>query len=398
MNPTVLFLTALGQAFSALALYGPAHPMRQAATFRVFKALGDVLTAGSPLRLSFLDSEVIAGSRPITELRGWEWGSRLSAAGIQRLEVALVPAPTADDVEAMLVAIRARLLAPTDPPAMSTHGPIRMGPLGIAGGSGGSGGDGGGGGGTALVMMSVVDSMAANGLATELDGVSFIHEEVLAGRALPMVEVDAIVRSLACTIRREQGLLLPLLDIRDVDEYTTTHCCNVAMLSMGLSDELGLSDADTRAIGIAGLLHDIGKVRIPAELLTKPGKLSAEERAIIETHPVEGARILSGRGLGHSLEATVAYEHHIWFNGKGGYPRYSYPRETHFASRIVHVADIYDAICSIRPYRDAWPRDRALELIASLAGVQLDPHITTAFLRMAATATEERSHASEQQP
>ncbi len=391
MNPVVLFLTALGQAFSALALYGPEHPMRQAATGRVHKALQEVLAAGQPLRLSFMESEVVAGARPLTELRGWEWGSRLSAAGIQRLEVAVLPPLLPADVELMLTTIRARLQAPTEPPVAWTQGPLRMGPLAVAGGGGG-----GSGGGTALLMSSVADALAASGLATELDGVDFIHDEVSAGRQLPMAEVDGIVRSLALTIRREQGLLLPLLDIRDVDEYTSAHCCNVAMLSMGLSDELGLSDADTRAIGTAALLHDIGKVRIPKEVLTKPGKLSAEERAIIETHPVEGARILAARGLGHSLAAAVAYEHHIWFNGKGGYPKYRFPRETHFASRIVHVADIYDAICSIRPYRDPWPRARALELIASLAGVELDPRIATAFVRMASGATEMRSRASEQ--
>lgn len=392
MNPTVLFLTALGQAFSALALYGPEHPMRQAATGRVHTALVDLLTAGAPLRLSFMDNEVVSGSRPITDLRGWEWGSRLSAAGIQRLEVGLAPAATPADVELMLAAIRSRLLAPTEAPVAWAQGPIRMGPLGVAGGGGG----GGAGGGMAVVMTSISDALAASGLASELGGVSYIHDEVSAGRQLPMVEVDGIVRALAVTIRREQGLLLPLLDIRDVDEYTTAHCCNVSMLSMGLSDELGLSDADTRAIGTAALLHDIGKVRIPKEVLTKPGALTDEERALIQTHATEGAKILSARGIGNSLAATVAYEHHIWFNGKGGYPDFTFPRETHFASRIVHVADIYDAMCSKRPYREPLSRDRALEIITSLAGVQLDPRIATAFVRMASGATELRSQASEQ--
>jgi putative nucleotidyltransferase with HDIG domain len=389
VNPTVLFLTTLGQAFSALALYGPEHPMRQAATGRVHTALVDLLAAGAPLRLSFMDDEVVSGARRITDLRGWEWGRRLSAAGIQRLEVDVDPAATPADVALMLAAIRSRLLAPTEAPAAWAQGPIRMGPLGVAGG-------GGGGGGTAVVMTSVADALAATGLAAELDGVSFIHDEVAAGRQLPMVEVDGIVRALSVTVQREQGLLLPLLDIRHVDEYTMAHCCNVAMLSLGLSIELGLSDDETRAIGAAALLHDIGKVRIPHEVLTKPGALTVEERALIATHPVEGAKILSARGIGHSLAATVAYEHHIWFNGEGGYPRFTYPRDTHYASRIVHVADIYDAVSSRRPYRDAWPRDRALSLIASLGGVELDPHMAAAFVRMANNATEVRYQVSEQ--
>jgi putative nucleotidyltransferase with HDIG domain len=168
------------------------------------------------------------------------------------------------------------------------------------------------------------------------------------------------------------------------------------MLSMGLSDQLGLSDADTRAIGTAALLHDIGKTRIPIEVLTKPGMLSDQERLVIQRHPVEGARILTRRGLGNSLAATVAYEHHIWFNGNGGYPKLSYPRSTHFASRIVHVSDIYDAISSKRPYHEPWPRDKALELIRKLAGVELDPQVAEAFLTMAASATEVRQQVGDQ--
>jgi len=233
-------------------------------------------------------------------------------------------------------------------------------------------------------MNSTID------LGAEVRAVDYIHSEVRSGRNIPMAEVDGIVRALAVTIRRDQGLLLPLLDICSFDQYTTSHCCNVAMLSMALSDQLGLSDADTRAIGAAALLHDIGNTQIPSELLTRPGTLTAEERLLIQTHPAEGSRILTARGLGNSLAATVAYEHHVWFNGAGGYPQLSYPRETHFASRIVHVCDIYDAVRSLRPYHDPCPRDRALELIRLLAGLELDPRIAEAFLTMAAGATEFR--------
>jgi len=231
---------------------------------------------------------------------------------------------------------------------------------------------------------------SVSNLGAEVQAVDYIHSEVLSGRTIPMAEVDGVVRALAVTIRREQGLLLPLLDIRDVNQYATSHCCNVAMLSMGLSDQLGLSDADTRAIGTAALLHDIGNTQIASELLTKPGALMPEERLVIQTHPAEGARLLTARGLGNALAATVAYEHHIWFSGTGGYPQLRYPREVHFASRIVQVCDIYDALTSLRPYHDPWPQDRALDMIRSLAGVELDPLIAEAFLTMAAGATEVR--------
>ncbi len=384
MNPTITFLTALGQAFAAQALYADDHPMRHNSTARVLQSLMAALGHGT-VRLSFLDTDVIAGSRPLTELRGWEWGARLSAAGVQRLEISAVPAPTALDIDAMLLALRHRLTVTDEAHTTWSRGGIRLGPLTVAATEENE-----------ALLTSVVDAFACSGLGAEVDAVDYIHAEVGAGRAVPMAEVDGIVRALAQTIRREQGCLLPLLDIRTFDEYTTTHCCNVSMLSMGLSDQLGLSDSDTRAIGTAALLHDIGKTRLRPGLLTKPGKLSAEERLEMQAHPVEGAKILTARGLGHSLAATVAYEHHIWFNGQGGYPRFSYPRGTHFASRIVHVADIYDAISSKRPYHDPFPRDQAFELIRRLAGVEIDPQIADAFLIMTAGATESRTLVSDQ--
>jgi len=390
MNPAVAFLTALGQAFSALTLYGETHPMRTAAMERLLQALLHLLENGAPLRLSFIDSEVIVGSRPLTELRGWEWGARLSAVGIQRVEIALQPMPTIDDVTALMAAMRARIVSPDSAPTTwSQHG-IRIGPLSVGGAGGESGLDGS----TARqdhaldALTSIVDAIAMSGLGAEMSAVDHIHDEVGAGRHVPMTEVGVVVRLLALTIRREQGSLLQLLQIRDVDAYTSAHCCNVALLSMGLSDQLGLSDADTRAIGTAALLHDIGKVRLPTEVLRKTGTLTDAERAVIESHPVEGARILTGRGSGHGLAATVAYEHHIWFNGHGGYPHVSYPRTTHYASRIVHVADMYDSLCSTRADRAAWSRERALELLQSRAGVELDPEIVAAFVAMARATPE----------
>ncbi len=386
MNPTVSFLTALGQAFAALSLYGEGHPMRQGALTRLVDALHRLLERG-PVVISFVDGDVIVGTRPVTELRGWDWGARFAAVGIQRLEFSRAPQPEVAEVAAMLTAMRGRLAAASGQSEPWQLGGIRFGPLALQGGSEGP---------VELhaprtaPSTSLIDALATSVLAAETDAVEYINAEVAAGRNVPMLEVEAVVHGLALTIHREQDVVLPLLDLRSFDEYTTTHSCNVAMLSLGLSEQLGLAEADARAIGVAALLHDIGKMRLPQEVLTKPGKLTAAERTIIESHPVEGARILSERGLGNSLAATVAYEHHIWYNGKGGYPRFGYPRTTHFASRIVHVCDIYDALCSIRPYRAAWPRARALGLLQSIAGVELDPEVTAAFVQMANDATEAR--------
>ena len=390
MTPATTFLTSLGQALAAQSLYSEEHPMRRTAIVRLHTAISTVLQAGA-LRLSFLQGDVIAGTRAVTDLRGWEWGSKLSAAGIQRLELSENVATRLEDVESMLAEMLRRLAMPGQETGSWSAGALRMGPVAIAAVRSVIDDD--------VEILDSLDSLSRSDtprLGAEIAAVNFVHEQVERGGKIPMAEVDGIVRALAVTMRRDSGCLLPLLDIRNYDEYTTSHCCNVAMLSMGVADQLGLSDADSRAIGSAALLHDIGKTRISRELLTKPGALTPEERLEIQRHPVEGARILTDRGLGHGLAATVAYEHHIWFNGKGGYPVYNYARQTHFASRIVHVSDIYDAVSSKRPYHEPWPREKTLKLIRSLAGIELDPHIADAFLTMVEGAIEHRMQLSEQ--
>jgi putative nucleotidyltransferase with HDIG domain len=384
MTPMVQFLTALGQVFAAMTLYHADHPMRRSALERLRATLDAALPDGAALRVSFIDGEVVIGQRTVSELRGWEWSARFSAVGLQRLEILTAPSP--DDIEAMLSEMRSRLAGTGDTTAAWAHGPIRLGALAVSPDEATG----------TVVVDSVIDALEFSGLGAELEAIGYVHAEVADGKDVPLAEVEAIVHGLALTIRREQDVLLPLLDLRTFDEYTTTHSCNVSMLAIGLSEALGLGDADARAIGTAALLHDIGKMRLPQEVLVKPGKLSEAERRLIESHPVEGARILGNRGPGNGLAATVAYEHHIWFNGQGGYPTLEFARPTHYASRIVHVCDIYDALCSRRPYREAWPREKALALIESLAGTELDPAITPAFVALVRGATELRHTVAEE--
>jgi putative two-component system response regulator len=156
---------------------------------------------------------------------------------------------------------------------------------------------------------------------------------------------------------------------------------NVAVLSMGLAERLGLPPAQVRAHGIAGLLHDIGKTRIPLELLTKPGRLSDEERVMINKHPADGARIIMQSDEELDLAAIVAYEHHIMLNG-GGYPLLHYSRPCILASRLVHVCDVFDALRTKRPYRDAWESEKVFAYLLERAGTEFDPDLVSAFVGM----------------
>jgi putative nucleotidyltransferase with HDIG domain len=218
-------------------------------------------------------------------------------------------------------------------------------------------------------------------LGAETETIRWLHQQVQQQDRLHLSEAEAVVRSLSVAMHSEQRIMLPLLQLRNFDEYTTTHSMNVSVLVMALAEHLGLGGADVRAFGVAGLLHDIGKVTIPLDVLNKPGKLNEEERDLINRHPEAGARQILRAEEDLDLAAIVAYEHHIMIDGSG-YPTMRFPRECHFASRLVHVCDVYDALRTKRPYRDAWESSRALAYIGERAGVEFDRDLAEAFTRM----------------
>ena len=119
-------------------------------------------------------------------------------------------------------------------------------------------------------------------MGEEADAVRWFQQEVKTRGVLPLPEAEAVVRSLSVAMHAGQQIVIPLLQLKEFDQYTTTHGMNVAVLTMALAEHLGLGARDVRAFGIAGLLHDLGKVRIPLEILTKPGKFTDEDRACLE--------------------------------------------------------------------------------------------------------------------
>jgi HD-GYP domain-containing protein (c-di-GMP phosphodiesterase class II) len=218
-------------------------------------------------------------------------------------------------------------------------------------------------------------------LTEEADAVAWLHDEVSDDRGLAVAEAEAVVASLGAVMHGDRQLMVPLLTLKDFDQYTTTHAINVAVLTMGLAEYLGLSRREIRTYGMAGLLHDLGKVRVPIDILRKPGTLTDEERHAMEHHPVDGARIILSGSRRHDLCATVAFEHHIMIDG-GGYPAHRTRGGCHHASRLVHVCDVFDALRTHRPYRVAWAVPEILAYIEARIGVELDVDIARAFLSM----------------
>ena len=381
------FLHALAQALAVVALYPPGHATRLRALDSTYQKLVDLFAVNERPVFSFLGDEVVLGNRPLRELRDWEWSSRLAGIGMQRLEFDSNIAISVEELDALLDHIIARLtLRPTDSSVARQERVtgIRFGAVGV-GDEGAPAGAPEGAPEDALEEEpeneEVATATAAYSLEEEAEAVVWVHDVLRDGGELPLMEAEAVVRSLTVAMHGDRQMMLPLLQLRQFDEYTTTHSLNVSVLSMGLAEWLGLGGRDVRAVGVAGLLHDLGKVTIPKEILNKPGRFDDREREIMNTHPVEGARMILTSDQQLDLAAAVAYEHHIMIDG-GGYPSMRYPRDCHFASKLVHVCDVYDALRTKRPYRDAVRAKKVLAYIGQKAGTEFDGALAHSFMAM----------------
>lgn len=400
---SVQFLHTLSHALAASTLYGPGHPARRRAVQSCYDALRQLQAEDEEPCFSFLGRDVIYGYDAIRELRDWEWATRLSDMGVQRIEV--LGDVSVDDFAMFIEDMHARMMASATSASVngaagttdlrpSRQTAIRFGAIGVqgagngdglgagGGGGGGGGGDeGGGGGGGGGGLLDLQSTLPQVTLLEESEAIRYIHGEVSGRSIVPLVEAEAVVRSLSLALHADGRLLIPLLKIKSFDQYTTTHSINVSVLTMALAESLGHSARDIRAVGVAGLLHDLGKVRVPPEILTKPGSLSPEERELLERHPGDGARIILNSDRRLTLPAAVAYEHHVMING-GGYPHRHFARDCHYASTLVHVCDVFDALHTDRPYRAAWPSVKALHYIERRAGREFDPAIAAAFIAL----------------
>lgn len=296
MNSEAILL--LARAFSAQGLYEAGHPARNRALASATRSLAGS-RSGS---VTFLDGRVIVGGVPEPKLQGWSWGLRLESAGVRRIEVD--GEVTEEDVLRFLEELALRLESPDGPVVEVRCGALRFSPAGVES--------------TELRQSPLaLEELPAFTLHEESEVVTWVFEELRAGRSLDMLEVDLVVRSWMAVMQGGGMFLVPLVRLRDFDQYTTAHSMNVSVLSMALAEFLGLDSSEVRGIGVAGILHDIGKIRVPKEVLVKPGKLTAEEMDLIRQHPVDGARMILSSDDRLELAATMAYEHHVWFRGGG---------------------------------------------------------------------------------
>ena len=315
MTEAIRFLTSLAQALAKCRctpmdiLHVRRPPTRRSRSFASCRRWTRRRASHSSAR------SVVYGDRAIRELADWDWSARLSGAGVQRIEFPESVDPEEyrgflEEILTNIALVAGGKLRSEAEQALGRLTPIRFGAIGVRASQEHS---------TTIEEADTSEPALQLDLTEEADVVMWMHDEVAARGRLPLVEAEIVIDSLASAMHQQANALVPLLTLKEFDQYTTTHALNVAVLAMGLAEHLGLSTREVRAYGVAGLLHDLGKVKVPVEIVQKPGALTPEERAIMCQHPVDGARVILESDNRLDLSAAVAFEHHIMIDG-GGYP------------------------------------------------------------------------------
>jgi HD-GYP domain-containing protein (c-di-GMP phosphodiesterase class II) len=205
------------------------------------------------------------------------------------------------------------------------------------------------------------------------------------GRGVSLRPVKRAVQAIVDQVLTNEASIVGLTTLRDYDEYTFTHSVNVCIFSVALGKKLGFDKHQLYELGLGALLHDVGKVRMPLELINKAGPLSPQELPVLQEHPTEGLlSLFEMRGLSEMpLRAMlIAYEHHMKID-QTGYPRSIRVREPTLFGRIVAVADGFDAATTKRSYQaQPWPPDKVLREMRDNPSRGFDPLVVKAFISM----------------
>ncbi|HYO45464.1 MAG TPA: HD domain-containing phosphohydrolase [Gemmatimonadota bacterium] len=212
-----------------------------------------------------------------------------------------------------------------------------------------------------------------------------LMESLRAGQTLRLTRMRRAVQSIVDQVFDDESLLVGLTNLRDYDEPTFTHSVNVCIFAVSLGQRIGLSRLELYELGMAGLLHDLGKVDVPRDVLLKSEPLSEEEWEAMQRHPAFGAwRIMAGRQRGRvpAREMLAAFEHHLNVD-LSGYPAIRYPRKLSLYSRIVAICDSFDAGTTPRVYKtDPITPAEMLQALDRWKGVRYDPILIKAFVSL----------------
>lgn len=226
-------------------------------------------------------------------------------------------------------------------------------------------------------ISQLLDGTSSEDLARIME----VYEAVQHNRKLNVVGLSEIVTEFIEIFSSYADPLLTLVPLRSMDEYTFTHSLNVCLLNIGQATALGIEGPMLHDIGLSAMLHDVGKLFVPEEVLNKEGKLDTKEWEMLKEHPLKGAEYLVKTPGVPRMAVISAYEHHMRFDQRG-YPTVSKDWKQSVCSHMTAISDTYDALRTERPYRSPMGVDEVLVSMSKLKGVQLHPALVDNFLRL----------------
>jgi putative nucleotidyltransferase with HDIG domain len=233
---------------------------------------------------------------------------------------------------------------------------------------------------TRHVPSAVEFTRAVKIVSRSREAVTAMFEEARMGRAIDVTGTQRLVEEISDSVSRNPGALISIARLKTADNYTYMHSVAVCALMVALAKQLGLDEQQIRSAGVAGLLHDLGKARIPLAVLNKPGKLTDAEFRLIKSHPEEGHRmLLQGSGV-DAIALDVVLHHHEKTDGSG-YPNGLQGDDISLFAKMGAVCDVYDAITSDRPYKAGWCPAESLRRMTEWTTGHFEPRVFQAFVK-----------------
>jgi len=356
----IKIITEMVAAVTNIHLYPPTHPQVAPLVDRLYNSFTMILETSPDLTLIIVDDDIVLHGKPLPGVGpvGKTFVKILKKKELDRITL-LTGLPKAQLFEFL------GELASVDVQNIADKSCIKVGKVTFDGEN----------------DAEITDFLAFREMiTTELKA---LYYGIRTGKKFAIDDVKHIVVQFIENFTRSINPLSLLASLRSEDEYTYVHATNVALLTMCFAEYLGFSETILEDIGIAALLHDVGKMVIPDEILNKTGALDSDERSVIETHPLKGVQYLAQQKDIPPLAMIASLEHHLKYDGSG-YPHISNDWRPNIVSQMVSVSDVFDALRSRRPYREPVPQDKILAILRKESGQALNPELVENFISMIA--------------
>lgn len=356
-------------AMKGLVLYGHAHPIVERALEHLLEGVDRGHAEQASLVIGILDGQAFVNDVPVSKLIGAsEALERLRTAEVERISIE--KGVTSEEITAFLSSLAtaaARKAAGEQSVAIDTGPHIRVGRIQIQKHAESES--------TRHVHAAKEAYAGAVGQAEQL-----WYQSEAEGSVDPAL-AKTVVEGLAQAVGQNRRAMVALTALCRYDNYTFTHMVNVSLLTMSQAQSLGINGEALRQFGLAGLMHDIGKIKTPPEILKKTSRLTDEEFDIMKRHPVDGAEMLRRQLEMPPLAAVVAFEHHLRIDATG-YPAGVRRTSLNVATQLCSIADVYDAMRSQRAYQEAFPTDRILTVLQLGDGQRFDQRLVRRFAQL----------------